>query len=101
MGSSQWCWEHFLNQRSLKSADNVRNQLTRIMSRFGLPLVSGDFQKQDLYYRNIKKALVSGYFMQVAHLQRSGHYLTVKDQQVVYLHPSTVLDRKVEWALYD
>ena len=63
--------------------------------------MSGDFKRPERYYGNIKKALVSGYFMQVAHLQRSGHYLTVKDHQVVNLHPSTCLDRKVEWALYD
>lgn len=29
-----------------------------------------------------------------------GHYLTVKDNQVVQLHPSTCLDRKPEWVLY-
>ena len=34
---------------------------------------------------NIRKALVTGYFMQVAHLERTGHYLTVKDNQVVQL----------------
>jgi len=39
--------------------------------------------------------------MQVAHLERSGHYLTVKDNQVVSLHPSTVLDAKPEWVLYN
>lgn len=34
---------------------------------------------------------------QVAHLERTGHYLTAKDNQVVYLHPSTCLDHKPEW----
>jgi pre-mRNA-splicing factor ATP-dependent RNA helicase DHX15/PRP43 len=38
--------------------------------------------------------------MQVAHLERSGHYLTVKDNQVVELHPSRSLDHKPEWVLY-
>lgn len=38
---------------------------------------------------------------QVAHLERSGHYITVKDNQLVQLHPSTVLDHKPEWALYN
>ena len=37
---------------------------------------------------------------QVAHLERTGHYLTVKDNQMVHLHPSTCLDHKPEWALY-
>jgi hypothetical protein len=27
---SQWCYEHFLNFRSLKSADSVRTQLVRV-----------------------------------------------------------------------
>ncbi len=34
---------------------------------------------------------------QVAHLERTGHYLTVKDNQMVHLHPSTCLDHKPEW----
>ena len=34
---------------------------------------------------------------QVAHLERTGQYLTVKDNQMVYLHPSTCLDHKPEW----
>lgn len=35
--------------------------------------------------------------MQSAHLQPTGHYLTVKDHQIVYLHPSCGLERKPEW----
>lgn len=35
--------------------------------------------------------------VQVAHLQRQGQYMTVKDNQVVHLHPSTCLDHKPEW----
>nr|AAW27534.1 SJCHGC04007 protein [Schistosoma japonicum] len=38
--------------------------------------------------------------MQVAHFERTGHYLTVKDNQVVQLHPSPVMDPKPEWVLY-
>jgi len=37
----------------------------------------------------------------VAHLERTGHYLTVKDNQIVQLHPSTCLDHKPEWVLYN
>jgi pre-mRNA-splicing factor ATP-dependent RNA helicase DHX15/PRP43 len=39
--------------------------------------------------------------MQVAHLEKTGHYLTIKDNQIVQLHPSTVLDHKPEWVLYN
>nr|CAX73039.1 Putative pre-mRNA-splicing factor ATP-dependent RNA helicase [Schistosoma japonicum] len=96
----QWCYDNFINFRSLKSADNVRVQLSRIMDRFSLRRLSTDFTSRD-YYINIRKALVSGFFMQVAHLERTGHYLTVKDNQVVQLHPSTVMDHKPEWVLYN
>ena len=37
----------------------------------------------------------------MAHLERSGQYWTVKDNQIVGLHPSTVLQHKPEWALYN
>merc|ERR1712014_436624 len=62
--------------------------------------VSTDFHDKE-YYPNIRKCLVSGFFMQVAHLEKSGHYLTVKDNQVVALHPSTCISHKPEWVLYN
>nr|CAD2137680.1 unnamed protein product [Meloidogyne enterolobii] len=96
----QWCYQNFINYRSLKNADDVRTQLARIMDKFNLKRVSADFNSRD-YYINIRKALVAGFFMQVAHLERSGHYVTIKDNQIVNLHPSSVLDHKPEWALYN
>jgi len=96
----QWCYDNFLNLRSLKQADNVRQQLARIMDRFNLKRTSTDFNSRE-YYVNIRKSLVTGFFMQIAHLERTGHYLTVKDNQVVQLHPSTCLDHKPEWVLYN
>ncbi|OLY78235.1 putative pre-mRNA-splicing factor ATP-dependent RNA helicase [Smittium mucronatum] len=95
-----WCWDHFLQYRSLKSADNVRYQLERIMLRLKIEMVSTDF-KSPSYYVNIRQAITSGYFMQAAHLERTGHYLTMKDNQVVLLHPSSSLDRKPEWVVYN
>jgi len=86
--------------RSLKSADNVRQQLARIMDRFNLKRTSTEFTSRE-YYVNIRKALVAGFFMQIAHLERNGQYLTTKDNQTVQLHPSTCLDHKPEWVVYN
>nr|XP_057924611.1 pre-mRNA-splicing factor ATP-dependent RNA helicase DHX15 [Doryrhamphus excisus] len=97
--SSQWCYDNFVSYRSLMSADNVRLQLCRIMDRLGLPRRSCAHNCRE-YYTNIRRMLVTGFFMQVAHLERTGHYLTVMDNQVVQLHPSTVLGRKPEWVIY-
>ncbi|VDL67253.1 unnamed protein product [Nippostrongylus brasiliensis] len=96
----QWCHDNFLNYRTMKTADTVRTQLGKIMDKLNLPRVSTDLNSKD-YYINIRKALVAGFFMQVAHLQPNGHYVTVKDNQLVDLHPSTVLDHKPEWVLYN
>ena len=52
------------------------------------------------YYTNIRKCICNGLFMSVAHLQRQGHYLTAKDNQVVAIHPSSVLDRKPTWVAF-
>jgi len=97
---ASWCYENYVNARAMKQADNVREQLSRIMRRFEIPLVATNFNDAD-YYTNIRKAIASGFFMQVAHLERTGHYLTVKDNQVVDLHPSSALDHKPEWVTYN
>jgi pre-mRNA-splicing factor ATP-dependent RNA helicase DHX15/PRP43 len=94
-----WTYDHFLNARSLKSTDSVRTQLLRICTRLGIKLISTPFEDKN-YYPNIRKAICSGYFMQVAHLERAGQYLTVKDNQQVHLHPSTCLGHKPEWVMY-
>uniref|UniRef100_A0A7E4UQG1 RNA helicase n=1 Tax=Panagrellus redivivus TaxID=6233 RepID=A0A7E4UQG1_PANRE len=96
----QWCYQNFVNYRALKNADDVRGQLVRLMKRFNLKIVSTDFNSRD-YYVNIRKSIVAGFFMQVAHLGHSGHYEIIKDSQIVNLHPSSVLDHKPEWALYN
>ena len=70
----------------------------RICKRMGMALVSTDFNSEE-YYSNIRKVMTAGYFTQVAHLERDGHYLTVKDNQMVHLHPSTCLDHKPEWCI--
>lgn len=76
-----WAWTNHLSVRALSQAENVRSQLQRIMERFDLDLLSS--QDQRTYYLNIRKALVCGFFMQVAHKEdEKGSYLTVKDNQV-------------------
>ncbi|KAJ5106990.1 hypothetical protein N7456_003665 [Penicillium angulare] len=97
----QWCHDHFLSLRSLQSADNVRKQLLRIMEREELEMVSTPFEDKK-YYPNICRALCAGFFMQIAKKEAQGKsvYSTIKDNQSVLLHPSTVLAHEAEWVLY-
>ncbi|KAL8732123.1 MAG: hypothetical protein Q9181_004061 [Wetmoreana brouardii] len=96
----QWCHDHFLSLRALQSADNVRLQLKRIMEREEIELLSTPFEDKK-YYENIRRALVAGFFMQVAMKDSSKTYVTVKDNQNVLLHPSTVLGQESEWLVYN
>ncbi|EME40701.1 hypothetical protein DOTSEDRAFT_74295 [Dothistroma septosporum NZE10] len=97
----QWTHDHFLSYRALQQADNVRLQLKRIMEREEVELISTPFDHKD-YYTNIRRALVAGFFMQVAKKDTSGKtYVTVKDNQSVLLHPSTVLGQDSEWVVYN
>lgn len=99
-GDPQWCYNNFLNGRSLKAADNIRTQLSRSMTRAGLPLVSRPFEDPK-YYPMIRKALLSGFFMQVAKHDKGGSYQTVKDNQIVHIHPSSCLDSNPDWVMYN
>lgn len=99
--AKNWCWQNYLNQRSLAQADNVRTQLKRAMEKFDLELVSTAFDDKN-YWNNIRQALTCGFFMQVAHKEgEKGSYLTVKDNQVVRLHLSCGLDMTPEWVVYN
>ena len=99
-GASQFCWDNYLNERALKQADSVRSQLCQLMSKQRLPLSSLPFTSPS-YYINIRRCLVAGFFMQAAKLERGGSYTTLKDNQLVSLHPSCVLSDRPEWLVFN
>ena len=88
---SKWCFENYLNFRSMSSAVSVRRQLEGLLRRLRFDVSNGYDVANVNYFSNIKKCLLSGFFMQVAHRERTGHYLTIKDNQVVKVYPSSVL----------
>lgn len=101
--ASEFCYQNYLSLRSLQSADNVRAQLKRLMEKNGLELMSTPFEDRN-YYTNIRKAMTAGYFMQVAKKSAQGgknSYTTVKDNQDVLIHPSSVLGQDSEWVIYN
>ena len=74
------------------------------MERNNIPLASnlpGPKSEAQLH-ENIQRALLTGFFMQVAHLDpEKKAYLTVKDVQPVQLHPSCDLDGKPDWVVFN
>jgi len=99
-----WASNHYLSARSLSEANNVRSQLLGIMERLGIDVVTKTYRDQTRHYQNIRKALVCGYFMQVAHkVGVRGPYRTIKDDQDVLVHPSCSLGTRPqsEWVLFN
>ncbi|XP_017771064.1 PREDICTED: putative pre-mRNA-splicing factor ATP-dependent RNA helicase DHX16 [Nicrophorus vespilloides] len=94
--STQWCYENFIQYRSMKRARDVREQLVGLMQRVEIEMVSNVSEVD-----NIKKSIISGYFYHVARLSKSGSYKTVKQNQSVTIHPSSALFEDLpRWLLY-
>ena len=94
--STQWCFENFVQHRSMKQARDIREQLIKMLERVEIELVS-DRNAVD----NIKKCITSGFFYHCAKLQRNGSYRTVKNPQTVSIHPSSGLAKELpKWVVY-
>lgn len=75
--SVQWCYENFIQYRSLKRARDVREQLVGLMERVEIDMISS---LEDNI--NIRKAITAGYFYHIARLSKGGNYKTAKHNQV-------------------
>lgn len=60
-----WCTTHFLSHASLRLAVVIRAELLEVMQRIELPVSPPAFGCQD-NCTNIKRALISGFFLKVS-----------------------------------
>ncbi|XP_068161602.1 ATP-dependent RNA helicase DHX8 [Antennarius striatus] len=94
--SNPWCYENFIQARSLRRAQDIRKQMLGIMDRHKLDVVS--CAKATV---RVQKAICSGFFRNAAKKDPQEGYRTLIDQQVVYIHPSSALfNRQPEWVVY-
>ncbi|EGD75232.1 ATP-dependent helicase [Salpingoeca rosetta] len=94
--STQWCFENFIQHRSMKRARDVREQLEGLMERVEIEVSSNPLDNI-----SIRKAITSGYFYHTARLSKGGVYKTVKNQQSVQIHPHSALFEKTpRWVVY-
>ncbi|XP_026172513.1 pre-mRNA-splicing factor ATP-dependent RNA helicase DHX16 isoform X1 [Mastacembelus armatus] len=93
--STQWCYENFIQFRSMRRARDVRDQLEGLMDRIEVEVVSSQGDSVP-----IRKAVTAGYFYHTARLSKGG-YKTVKHQQTVYIHPnSSLFEEQPRWLIY-
>ncbi|KAL5520016.1 hypothetical protein ACEPAG_1676 [Sanghuangporus baumii] len=99
--SQQFCYEQFLQYKSLNRARDIRDQLAGLCERVEVVIQSNP-NSNDI--TPIQKAITSGYFYNTARLQKSGDsYRTLKTNQTVYIHPSSSLFQHqppVKFVLY-
>ncbi|TEA25980.1 hypothetical protein DBR06_SOUSAS3210026 [Sousa chinensis] len=99
----KWCHDYFLNCSALGMADVIRAELLEIIKRIELPYTEPAFGSKENTL-NIRKALLSGYFMQIARdVDGSGNYLMLTHKQVAQLHPLScysVTKKMPEWVLF-
>jgi pre-mRNA-splicing factor ATP-dependent RNA helicase DHX16 len=94
--STQWCYENYIQVRSMKRARDIRDQLEGLLERVEIELTSNS---SDL--DGIRKSITSGYFPHSAKIQKSGAYRTIKHPQTVHIHPSSGLSQALpRWVVY-
>ncbi|KAF9905756.1 hypothetical protein BX616_000931 [Lobosporangium transversale] len=97
--SIQWCYENFLQHRSMSRARDIRDQMVGLMERTEVAMVSNPNPADTA---PIRKAITSGFFYNAARLNRSGDsYKTIKSSQTVMIHPSSSLYQiNPKWVVY-
>ncbi|XP_043400997.1 ATP-dependent RNA helicase DQX1 isoform X2 [Chelonia mydas] len=101
-----WCRQHGLSSSGLRLAGVVRAELLEVMQRIELPVSPPTFGTDDNVL-NLKRALISGYFLKVARdIDGSGNYLMLTHKHVAHLPPHCCyvvrrpLPRPPPWVLY-
>ncbi|KAL7276155.1 DEAH-box ATP-dependent RNA helicase prp22 [Rhizina undulata] len=84
--SNPWCFDNFIQARSMKRAKDVRAQLEMIMSRYKHPIVSCGRNTM-----KVRQALCSGFFRNSARKDPQEGYKTLIEGTPVYMHPSSAL----------
>ena len=93
--SVQWCFENFVQIRTMKRARDVKEQLEGLLERTEIELVSCT------EHEVLRKCIASGFFYHTSKLQKNGSYRTVKNPQNVHIHPSSALQESLpRWVVY-
>lgn len=95
--STQWCYDNFVQLRSLKRARDIREQLSSLMERVEIEETSAGAEMD-----KVIKAFTAGFFEQCVRLHKTG-YKTIRKPHKVEIHPSSVLFRSeetIEWMIY-
>ena len=83
----QWCYEHYIQFRSMQRARAVREQLEELCRLRDIDVSEEPSTDETA----LTRAFLSGYFFNTAKLHPSGLYKTTKNAHIVHIHPSSAL----------
>uniref|UniRef100_A0A8D3C207 Putative pre-mRNA-splicing factor ATP-dependent RNA helicase DHX32 n=1 Tax=Scophthalmus maximus TaxID=52904 RepID=A0A8D3C207_SCOMX len=87
IGAEKWCQDYFLDHSALKTAEAKRSELTDTLNRIELPISDPTFGTKTNTL-NIKRALLAGFFMQIARdVDGSGNYFILTHKHMAQVHP--------------
>lgn len=90
---AQWCRAHFLHERNMRQAKEIRDQLVEFCEQLGI-----DASTQDT--SQVVMCFLTGFFRNVALRNRDGSYTTLNRQQV-WIHPSSLMfNQKAECVMF-
>ncbi|KAI9821666.1 MAG: DEAH-box ATP-dependent RNA helicase prp22 [Pycnora praestabilis] len=84
--SNPWCFENFIQARSMRRVQDIREQLVSIMERYKHQVVSCGRNTM-----KVRQALCSGFFRNAARKDPAEGYKTLTEGTPVYMHPSSAL----------
>ncbi|SCU85369.1 LAME_0D01090g1_1 [Lachancea meyersii CBS 8951] len=84
--SASWCRRHFLQFKSLQRAKDIREQLTVLMERKNVPLVSSGSD-----WDVIRKCICCGYAHQAGRLSGLSKYAHLRNGLEMRVHPASAL----------
>ncbi|KAH8900130.1 helicase associated domain-containing protein [Thozetella sp. PMI_491] len=95
--SNPWCFENFIQARSMRRAKEIRDQIVKIMDRHRHKIISCGRSTE-----KVRQALCSGLFRNSARKDPQEGYKTLIESTPVSLHPSSALfGKNAEWVIYD
>ena len=104
----QWCFDHYVNYRTMKKVLEVRKQLLEYFRQ--MPAVEQTAETEQLRREwaaylapeRVLRCIVAAFFMHVALRQPTGRYTTLKDNKEVYIHPtSSLFGKKPPCVVYN
>ncbi|KAL4443077.1 hypothetical protein ABPG74_002144 [Tetrahymena malaccensis] len=101
--SQNWCFENFIQIRSMRRARDVREQLILLCERVEIDVKDPSLSIfEDEMNTNICKCICSGFFYNAAKTNLNGTYKTLKNGHSITIHPSSLMfDIKPEWIVYN